>query len=50
MIRRRIKGCFDTVDKLKGHDPKVFCAFLEEFDGFLKENKISLPKNRDPEK
>jgi len=50
MIRKRIKGCFDTAEKLKGHSPSVFCDFLEEFDYFLSGNNIKLPKNRDEEK
>ena len=50
MIRKRIKGCFDNADKLKGHNPGVFCGFLEEFDDFLTENNIKLPKNRDEDK
>jgi len=50
VIRKRIKGCFDTADKLKEHNPEVFCEFLNEFNEFLSENNIKLPKNHDPEK
>jgi len=50
MIAARVKGCFDTVTKLKTHNPEVLCEFLEQFPSFLKQAKIHLPVDRNPDK
>jgi hypothetical protein len=50
MGRKRISGCFDTVAKLKNHDPVVLCDFLACFPKFLSRAKISLPKDGNPDK
>jgi hypothetical protein len=50
MVRKRIRGCFDSADKLKGHHPAVFCEFLEVFKLFLTKKGISLPADQNPDK
>ena len=39
----RIKGCFETVEKLRSHNPGVLCKFLEQFPAFLTKFGITLP-------
>lgn len=40
----RIKGCFDTVEKLRSHNPVVLGRFLEHFPAVLTKFSITLPK------
>lgn len=40
----RIKGCFDTVEKLRSHNPVVLGRFLEHFPAVLTKFGITLPK------
>jgi len=40
----RIKGCFETVEKLRCHNPIVLCEFLEHFPAVLKKFNIVMPK------
>jgi hypothetical protein len=43
----RIKGCFDTVEKLHSHNPVVLSEFLEHFPAVLKKFNITIPKTVD---
>jgi len=50
MVRKRISGCFDSISKLKHHNPVVLCDFLECFPQLLSRAKITLPPDRNPDK
>lgn len=43
----RIRGCFDTVEKLRSHNPVVLSEFLEHFPAVLKKFGITMPKPAD---
>lgn len=49
MARKRIKGCFDSVTKLRDHDPLVLCEFLKQFAVFHSP-ELQLPDDCDPKK
>ena len=43
----RIRGCFDSVEKLRSHNPVVLRKFLEQFQDVLKMFHITLPNPTD---
>jgi hypothetical protein len=49
MPRKRIRGCFDSVTKLRDHDPAVLCEFLSQFPVFHSP-ELQLPDDCDPKK